>query len=185
MQEAWKPVVGFEGIYEVSNLGDVRSVDRITYYPVNRRAKAFIKATSGKLLTKHTQPTGYIYVQLSNGRARRPKALVHRLVAAAFLDNPNALPHVNHLDGIKSNNRVDNLEWCTASQNERHAHKTGLKQALRGASNGRAILSDDCVREIRKLLAEKVPQRTIANHFGIGQKTVSSIHRRATWGHLD
>ena len=105
IEEIWRPVVGYEGLYEVSNIGRVRSLDRF-YYRLHK----------GKVLSPTKDRYGYLTVTLNcNGKSKTIK--IHRLVAQAFLPNPDNLPQVNHKDEDKTNNNVDNLEWCTAKYN--------------------------------------------------------------------
>ena len=105
MIEEWRPVVGYEGLYEVSNTGQVRSLDRF-YYRLHK----------GKVLSPTKDRYGYLTVTLNcNGKSKTIK--IHRLVAQAFLPNPDNLPQVNHKDEDKTNNNVTNLEWCTAKYN--------------------------------------------------------------------
>lgn len=120
--EIWKHVVDFEGFYEVSNYGNVRSVDSIRMYGDKK------KKFKGKLLKQYSNKNGYKVVTLCvNKRYKKP--LVHRLVAEAFLKNGENKKSVNHIDGVPSNNKVNNLEWCTALENNLHALETGLKKA--------------------------------------------------------
>ena len=108
MEEIWKDIEGYEGLYQVSNLGRVRSVDR--YDGLNH----FLK---GKIKKQTKDKTGYFTTHLwKDGKNKCCK--VHRLVAQAFLDNPNNLLQVNHKDEDKTNNRVNNLEWCDAVHNQ-------------------------------------------------------------------
>lgn len=120
--EQWLPIQGYEGLYEVSDFGRVRSLDRI----VGRHTQGdFAKA--GQIRTPHLTPKGYARIQLSReGQGRN--YMVHRLVAEAFIPNPDDLPEVNHKNGNKADNRVDNLEWITSSDNLQHAYDTGLKK---------------------------------------------------------
>lgn len=115
--EIWKPVVGYEGLYEVSNTGKVRSLERIT--TVGRRG-------IGKELKQYLLPCGYLDVSLSNSGKIKHKR-VHRLVADAFCENPDGKGEVNHKDGNKQNNSACNLEWCTNSENMIHAYQQGLQ----------------------------------------------------------
>lgn len=119
MSEVWLPVKGYKGKYEVSSEGRVRSLDRFV-----RTGERFQRRIRGRILTPDFT-TEYATVDLCSGGVRRGY-LVHRLVACAFLDNPLNLPCVNHKDGNKTNNRADNLEFCTPSENMRHAVVNGL-----------------------------------------------------------
>lgn len=117
MDEIWKPVKGFEGYYEVSNLGRVRSVDRVV---VDKSGRNQFK--KGMILKSRSDRQGYIIVPLSINRHYTHKC-VHTLVAEAFIPNPDNLPQVNHKDEVKSNNVVDNLEWCTPKYNANYGNR--------------------------------------------------------------
>ena len=110
-EEIWKPVVGYEGLYEVSSYGRVRSLDRYVKY-----SNGPIHLHKGRILNPGKEKVGYLVVPLScNGKLHLKK--IHILVAEAFIPNPDNLPQVNHKDENKTNNNVDNLEWCTAKYN--------------------------------------------------------------------
>ena len=115
MEEIWKPVKGFEGYYEVSNLGMVRSIDRVVVDTV-RNCERLLK---GKVLIQKDNGNGYKNVMFCKEHKLYNK-YVHRLVAEAFILNKDNLPQVNHKDEDKSNNRVDNLEWCTSFYNNEY-----------------------------------------------------------------
>ena len=120
MNEIWKSIQGYEGKYEISNLGNVRSVDR---FIINSKGiKHFRKSQLIKPVISHR---GYVRVGLRN--LGKKMFSVHRLVGIAFLLNPENKPMINHIDGNKQNNFVGNLEWVTQSENEKHAHEMGLK----------------------------------------------------------
>lgn len=112
MQEVWKDIPGFEGAYQVSNLGRIKSF--------------MAKHVKGKpdeyILKLPLANNGYYQVYLYNGKTKR-KLLVHRIVAMAFIENPNNLPQVNHKDENRLNNCVDNLEWCDNVYNNRYGTK--------------------------------------------------------------
>ena len=111
--EIWKDVAGYEGWYKVSNKGNVCSVDRVV------RGRKY----GGRTLRPAYDIGGYLCVVLSkNGVTKNKK--VHRLVAEAFIPNPNYLPQINHRDEDKANNNVENLEWCTRKQNANHEART-------------------------------------------------------------
>lgn len=118
--EIWKPIKDFENLYEVSNLGRVKSLPRIK---INNRGK---QLTKEKIMKPHDFNNGYYKVPLTNKEHLKKYYLVHRLVAQSFIPNPNNLPQVNHKDGDKSNNCVNNLEWITKEDNIKHAYKMGL-----------------------------------------------------------
>ena len=114
MNEEWRPIEGYEGLYEVSNLGRVRSLDM---YVKSRYGN--YRLHKGKVLSPTKDRYGYLTVTLNcNGKSKTIK--IHRLVAQAFLPNPDNLPQVNHRDENPSNDNVDNLEWCNAKYNSNY-----------------------------------------------------------------
>ena len=126
MQEIYKEIPGFEGYYEVSNLGNVKSLGK------GNKSKLLAQENSkSKLAT-------YKRVKLhKDGEVTR--SLVHRLVALTFIENPDNKPQVNHIDNDTTNNNVDNLEWCTGSENMKHSHDQGRQEAVKiAAAEGRA-----------------------------------------------
>lgn len=122
MIEVWKDIVGYEGLYQVSNLGRVKSCEKmISHFRGGLRK---LKEKERKLVF---DSDGYLVVDLyKNGKGKMNK--VHRLVALAFIQNTENKKCVNHKNGIKSDNKVENLEWCTDSENQFHAFATGLKK---------------------------------------------------------
>ena len=106
--EIWKPIKGFEEFYDVSNYGRIRSKDRIKKLSFGRQG-----ILRGKILKLQPNSKGYLRIQLCNKRGEKTYFFVHRLVAQAFIENPQNLPVVNHLDFDYTNNRADNLEWTT------------------------------------------------------------------------
>lgn len=118
MQEIWKDIKGYEGLYKVSNLGRIKSLKY--WNGVYKRYYA-----RERILKEHTDRCGYRIVSLSKEYKSRTMR-VHRLIANAFIPNPNNYPCVNHIDGNKQNNDISNLEWCTYSYNIKEAHRLGL-----------------------------------------------------------
>lgn len=125
-EEIWKPVVGYEGLYEVSNKGRVRSLNR----KVSNGHGFYIK--EGRVLAISKTTTGYWKVELKKSGEKRRSMKVHRLVAFAFIPNSENKPNINHIDGNPLNNNVENLEWCTQSENMLHANKVGLRKKRNG-----------------------------------------------------
>ena len=116
MKEIWRDIVGYENLYKVSNLGNVYSL------------------ISNKTLSFGKKRAGYLFVNLYKNGNNKTKH-VHRLVAEAFIPNPENKPQVNHIDGNKQNNCVDNLEWCTCKENMQHASKHNLVSRRFGEDN--------------------------------------------------
>lgn len=116
--EIWKDIVGYENIYMISNFGRVWAYQRVIELPKQ-------PWTTGGTFLAERNHNGYRICYLYNN-CKREKKRIHRLVAEAFIPNKNSLPVVNHIDGNKSNNKVDNLEWATRSENMQHAFDTGL-----------------------------------------------------------
>ena len=149
--EVWKPVKGYEGIYEVSDHARVRSLDRIARSK-HRNGKSFTRKVKGHIITQRVNNNGYMTVRLSKDGESKIH-LVHRLVAVAFVPNPYELPFVNHKDDTPKNNMPDNLEWCTHLYNMTYKDKrlrSVLKQIM-GAEKNRAITVADLIAKLRTL----------------------------------
>lgn len=142
--EVWKPVPGYEGLYEISNMGNVKSLARMKPY------RDGFRRFPGGILKPNKINGGYRLVMLTNSHTRKG-FLVHRLVAESFIENPNCLPQVNHIDGNKENNTVSNLEWCTAKENMLHSVKNRLRSDLKPVvmltKDGRVVRKFNGVRE--------------------------------------
>lgn len=132
--EIWKPIKGYEGLYDISNMGRVKSLSR-TIYNEGNYAKQF--KSKEKILKSVDDGNGYMKVFLYND-GHRKHYKVHRLVAEAFILNPKNKPEINHIDGNKMNNVYSNLEWCDRSYNVKHAWDTGLKIKKTGSQNHRS-----------------------------------------------
>ena len=128
MQEIWKDIPNYEGLYQASNLGRIKSVQRIAKkeYKNNRIVKE-------KIMNGTKNQDGYLKAHFKNKELNIDKGLfIHRLVAQTFIPNPNNFPQINHIDGNKLNNCITNLEWCTNLYNQQHAWKNGLHKAKKG-----------------------------------------------------
>ena len=143
MNEIWKAIKGYEGLYEVSNMGKVRSLDRIIVERNGKTQKRKGKElffTVSKIDDKGHMPRARVQLW-KNNKSRLLQ--VHRLVAEAFIPNPEEKETVNHIDGNALNNNVQNLEWSTYSENQKHAYETGLMNVKRNyrPSNARKVVA--------------------------------------------
>lgn len=165
--ENWLPIAGYEGLYEVSDMGGVRSLKRAT--------------TSGKVLVQRSGTGGYLRVCLCKNNHKKT-FVVHRLVASAFIENPEHKPEVNHKNGIRTDNRASNLEWVTRSENERHAYKIlGKSPHAYWKDKPRRFarkFTDEQVRLIRK---DTRPNSEIASEYGVSKTAIRDIKRRKNY----
>lgn len=170
--EEWRWIQGFEGKYEISNFGRVKSHYRL----------------DGPRIKKGVvDPRGY--VAIVTGAKPRRLFRIHRLVAQAFIPNPHNFNEVNHIDGVKGNNHYSNLEWCTRSQNCKHSYDTGLKRhiARKGEASHFAKMTADQVLEIRMLYSYGTVDNTfseIARRYNVYPSTIRAIVTRQSWSHI-
>lgn len=161
--QVWEPITGYEN-YSISNRGEVKNSHK-------------------RLLKPYRDGKGYMAVALCKNGVPETK-LVHRLVAAAFISNPENKATVNHINGVKTDNRIENLEWASQSENNKHAYDTGLSKAKRNAgnNNGRAKLTNSDVAEIRELLKNKeLKQKDIAIRYGVHPTCIGAIKKGKSW----
>ena len=173
MEEEWRDIRSYEGLYQVSNLGNVKSF--------NNRIK-----NKNPMILKQTidRKNGYLTVSLSkNGKKKIHR--VHKLVASIFIDNPNNYPVINHKDGNKLNNCVDNLEWCTCQENIDHAVKMNLRADQRGENNPYHKITEQQAKEIIDLLlSKKYTQLEISRMYGLSDDYAGNIKRKKLWKYL-
>lgn len=177
------PVPGYEDLYEITIEGEVRSRDRMANSPICGGSRLI----PGKPLKTRVLNTGYpSFCVVREGK--RGTLLIHRCLAKLFIPNPGGLPEVNHIDGVKANFILSNLEWCTHQHNMRHAFDTGLTPLPKtgpGEASPSAKLDDVKVREIRRLLSGGRSQNQVARDYGVSQGAIGFIARGETWSHVE
>ncbi len=174
--EIWKDIEGYKGIYQISNLGMVKSLDRVIHCPT------YLSRVNEIIMKQGWSWGGYRSVNLLDGLIRK-KHLIHRLVGIAFVENKHDKKQVNHIDGNKENNNSSNLEWCTHSENIQHAYNNKLIPCRKGENHPNAKLTNNDVLSIRKLKGLfKVVE--IAEKYKVKRTVISKILNRRTWKHI-
>lgn len=173
--EIWLPIPSFEGFYEVSSMGRVRTLTKSKVHE------------AGYIFKLKPHKSGYVYAKLVGYNGKRKSHLVHCLMMQAFNPTPSSTKvEVNHIDGIKHRNVLSNLEWLTHQANILHARDVLKVWAdNRGEKSGNAKLTDDDVREIRCLWADGMQQKAIAPMFSVSQVRISQIVNRKAWSHIE
>ena len=187
MEEVWKPIKGLEGFYEISSKGRVKSLAR-------QAGNVYKKE---KIIKPRKDIGGYLSVSIGLPYKYSNKRL-HRLVAEAFIKNKHDKPQVNHINGIKGDNRAENLEWVTPAENIRHAIDTGLlkyKKKEKEIKNSRYSLGEEAngskltpeeVIEIRVLWEYREYKQTeLADMFNVDPRTINHVITRRQWKHID
>lgn len=158
------------------------------HFGVDRKGNVYKGVLKGKQhvwkpmkVRTHTA-TQRVYVNLTF-MGKTKSVLVNRIVALRYIPNPLNLPEVNHIDGVKAHNAVENLEWASRSDQERHAFATGLK-STRGSQNSNAKLTSSQVLEIRQKAKDGRPNPELAKEYGVAASTIRGIVERITWSHL-
>lgn len=160
--ELWHNILGFPG-YWINKKGEV----------LGRRGKKLKLGKSTK---------GYYQIMLKTKQVKKGFR-IHRLVAQYFIynDNPEQKNQVNHIDGNKLNNNVDNLEWCTNEYNHNHKMMNGLNVSFKGEEHGRSILTE---KEVIDIFKSKEPYKNLMKKYNISKSTISSIKNRRNWNHI-
>lgn len=164
MKEIWKDIDGYKGKYQISNLGRVKS----------------LKCNRERILKFTTMHKGYHAVSFDNYKNRKTFR-VHRLVAQAFIPNPKNKPQVNHIDGNKLNNSINNLEWVSPAENIKHASDNNLLKGIKGELNYNSKLTREDVIYIRN---SNLPQIRLAEKFNVHRITISDVIHKRTWAHI-
>lgn len=175
--EVWKEVPGYEGVYQISNLGRVKHLEE---KQIRSNGRVLCEFTIPERILKPYRTgkrDGYMTVSI-----RKKNLKVHRLVAEAFCPNPECKPEVNHIDGDKSNNAANNLEWVTTLENSQHAWKNHLVPA--GENRCGSKLTQDDVDKIRKIYRrgdKEFGAKPLARRYGISCTTLRNIIKRKKW----
>jgi hypothetical protein len=165
--EQWKDIEGYEGKYAVSNYGNVKNL------------------ANGRVKKLSTTSNGYKNIMLNSDRNQ---FTIHRLVAKAFLPTIEGKNHVNHKDGIKTNNHVDNLEWCTPKENVAHFLKHGLRNTPKGETHPHAKLTEEKITAIKQAFIKRNTRKQpayneLAAQYNVHPKTISTIILGKVWQH--
>lgn len=165
VREIWIDIEKLDSLYRISNFGNVKSIRRKKLKPMQDNGKGYKQ----------------LYVQIKN---KRFVFYIHRLVAEAFIPNPSNKPHINHKNGIKSDNRVDNLEWVTQSENLKHAVNKNLIKS--GQDSKKSKLSESKVIAIKRLykINPRFNRSHVANKLGVRDTTIIKIITGKRWKHL-
>lgn len=173
--EIWKPIPNYNNFYEASNTGKIRSVDRIVKQRNNRK-----QLKKGKILSPSINRCGYLVQPLSRNN-KLVSFTVHKLVAITFLEKPKYKCEINHKDGNKLNNNVDNLEWVTRSDNLRHAVKNNMITYHNGIKHKNSVFNENELKSIRALLSVGSSPLKIAKSYNVHFSTIYRIKNNQTY----
>ena len=179
--EIWKPVKGWEGYYEISNMGRARSVTRQA--DVYVRGNLQVRTHHGKMLSLPVGKNGYVCLSFTAPGGIREYKLVHQLVAEHFLPEKNPGDEVCHKDGNRTNNTVSNLRYGSRSSNALDRHEHGTMNQARGTDHAFHKLTEEDVRWIRANEGT-MSQREMADVFGVCHSTIGNVQRRKQWAHV-
>lgn len=169
----WKAIPGWESIYEVSDHGDVKRLAGSPRCLTDRTVKPMLNSR------------GYLTVGLTSPTKKQRPHVIHRLVLESFIGADKDKPFANHKNGIKTDNRLSNLEWVTHAENIAHAYETGLHKKYAGSNASNAKLTEEQAIEIIQCFRNGMFAKDIAIRYGITRKTALSIANGYTWTHLD
>ena len=193
MKEIWKDIKGYEGLYKVSSRGRVKRLRR-AYRAKSRGEGYHTRIDNDLIMSTGDNGKGYKVICLRKNGEKKQK-YVHRLVAKAFIANPENKDQINHKDCDKSNNHVSNLEWSTINENMKHASENGLlvcseyqkkqiSKANTGSGHGLSRLRESDILIIRNMRSKGMTYQRIADRFDVNRATIGCIIRGKTWTHV-
>lgn len=178
MKEIWKDIPGYEGFYQVSNMGNIKSLDRYI-----KHQKGGNRLIRGRFMKQQAQKNGYLSVMLQRD-SKEKRISVHRLVALAFIKNQSGKPEVNHIDGNKLNNFANNLEWCTRVENYKHGRSLNLIKSIKGENNPAAKLNKSQVFDIVNLSKSGYSRKDMAEKYNVSISSIRRILINESWNHI-
>jgi len=173
MKEVWKKIPNYSK-YDCSNMGNIRTHN----WKGSKQTKVMKPAYDG---------SGYLRTVLIRDDGKYHTIKVHRIVGQTWVSNPHNKPEINHINGIKDDNRAENLEWVTRQENNAHAQENGLQYVLKGEEIGNSILKEEQVIEIReyvKSAPKYYGRKALAKKYGVSEGTIKDIVSGKTWRHL-
>jgi hypothetical protein len=178
MKETWRDIVNYEGIYKISNKGNVKSLARFRRNGINGKYKQ-----KERILKPGQYSNDYYFVYLCDN-SKKKSCSIHRLIALAFIPNPLNKPHINHINGIRTDNKIENLEWCTRSENQLHAIKIGTKNDYGSKSNFSKLRESDVleIRRLKKMLLKS--NKELAKNYKVTVSNIEYIIARKSWKHI-
>lgn len=182
--EEWRSIAGFEGYYEVSNHGLIRSVGGTK---IKKNGSHFNRA--GQIIAQRVADHGYVVVMFRK-MGKSYLRYVHRLLAQAFIPNPENKGDINHKDGNKANNLIENLEWATRSENIKHSYDSlgHPKVSFAGELSAMAKLNNEAVRRIRRVLIPRHPiygAKALGREYGVDGSLIMRVVKRTSWKHVE
>lgn len=177
VNEIWKPVKGYEGLYEISNYGRVKGMERVTKFGTQN------KIYPERILKPKRRKGLYSSYVLCNTNGHKT-IMIHRLVALHFIPNPESKRCINHKDGNKENNHICNLEWVTHKENSKHARDTGLNKQV-GNTCTLSLLTSEQVLHIRAEYKPRViTQKYLSKKYNVATRTIAHIIQRTSWKNI-
>lgn len=175
--KTWYLLKGFDGFYEINKKGEVRSTLKRRCF-IGRKPK-------GEKLKLRIARSGYWQVSLRKPNEKQTSYFIHRLLAINFIPNPENKPCINHIDSNRLNNNLENLEWCTYSENNKHAYKSGMQIKTFGETHNQTILNESQVIEIRNKYVKNIyTMKMLSKEYGVSVGAIQAVIIKKSWSHI-